>query len=116
MEEKEKKEKIATKPHPDETASRIRVKKCLYEQLTKLSKKMGKKMTTNEIVELLYKDFVDNNKNIKQGTSLATTPPPQRVVGKEFFLSGPYYELLFEGLYYSVFFDLFMLLFHHFSF
>ncbi|EDS89496.1 hypothetical protein CL6EHI_174260 [Entamoeba histolytica] len=51
----------------DET-SRIRMKKTLHKHLTDLMNAMGKKMTLNELVEILYDDFIKHGDTNKRWT------------------------------------------------
>lgn len=95
------------KSHIDDLPSRVRIKKTLFDNLTNLGKNMGKDMTTLEVIELLYNDF------IKHGDATITTAPLVRPIvttssriasspfspEEDFFVSEHYYELLFESLY-----------------
>ncbi|EMD49380.1 hypothetical protein KM1_269790 [Entamoeba histolytica HM-3:IMSS] len=83
----------------DET-SRIRMKKTLHKHLTDLMNAMGKKMTLNELVEILCDDFIKHGDTNKRWTlNKPTQSSNVSALGKEFYLSEQYYKLLFEGLY-----------------
>ena len=76
------------------------MKKVLYMKLMDLKKKIKKDGSTNQLIEMLYEDYIAHQKDEQRHnqiydeirTSISKIDP-------NFFISEKYYSLLFDNLY-----------------
>ncbi|KAL7717596.1 Uncharacterized protein QTN25_004994 [Entamoeba marina] len=95
----EEESKKAVKSTHDNVTTRIRMKKTLYAQLMHLKNKIQPDLSTNQLIEFLYDDYMNNPTSIQTNSISTTNDVALNKIDSKFFLSEQYFSMLFEGLY-----------------